>query len=449
MSIFVFLGPTLAVEHAQRELPAATFLPPARRGDLLRVVVDHEPAAIGLIDGLFDSVPAVVHKEILFALSEGVQVFGSSSMGALRAAELWPFGMQGIGRIYENYKSGTWDADDEVAVVHGPASTGFAAASVALANLRLGIEAAETNGVIGSSTAQRLVEAAAGQFYADRSWASLYDLGAQAGLPGPELHALRAFVSAQRPDAKRDDALALLRHLRVLNEGGIARHSPTFDFEATIFWERLVQESPRPGPDGVPGSPSALQRHLQLRPDGHERIRGAALLYVLSRERRRGTYAIDQQQLQAAVNRLRRRNGLVSSDQIREWLAANDTSQEDLATLAELDLTLEELLREAGRSLSAFLELELKRRGEFGDTAAAVAWKERELREAGVASLALQDVGLSFPELMTWYQTVYESVEGSIDGHAKHLGFESVREFLSELLLEHRLAVSQSRPGEG
>ncbi|RUX68847.1 hypothetical protein EN904_03020 [Mesorhizobium sp. M7A.F.Ca.CA.001.07.2.1] len=53
---------------------------------------------IGLIDGLFESGPAVWHKEILFALDAGCRLLGAASMGALRAAECWQFGMIGIGK---------------------------------------------------------------------------------------------------------------------------------------------------------------------------------------------------------------------------------------------------------------------------------------------------------------------------------------------------------------
>ena len=42
--------------------------------------------------GAFASVPAVRHKEILWALSEGIPVIGAASIGALRAAELTAFG---------------------------------------------------------------------------------------------------------------------------------------------------------------------------------------------------------------------------------------------------------------------------------------------------------------------------------------------------------------------
>ena len=38
---------------------------------------------IGIIDGHFGNVPSVWHKEILFALSKGVEVSGAASMGAL------------------------------------------------------------------------------------------------------------------------------------------------------------------------------------------------------------------------------------------------------------------------------------------------------------------------------------------------------------------------------
>ncbi|MEJ0097006.1 MAG: TfuA-like protein [Bauldia sp.] len=45
-------------------------------------------SVIGLVDGVFENVASVWHKEILYALSEGVQVFGAASMGALRAADV-------------------------------------------------------------------------------------------------------------------------------------------------------------------------------------------------------------------------------------------------------------------------------------------------------------------------------------------------------------------------
>ena len=91
-----------------------------RQGELY-VAAHAKPAAIGMVDGYFDGVPAVWHKEVLWALQAGIAVFGASSMGALRAAELHSFGMRGIGRIFEDYRDGRLTDDDEVALLHGPA----------------------------------------------------------------------------------------------------------------------------------------------------------------------------------------------------------------------------------------------------------------------------------------------------------------------------------------
>ena len=127
MSCYVFLGPTLPPVEAA-SLLEAVYLPPVRQGDVLRLVRSARPKAIGIVDGYFRAVPAIWHKEVLFALSQGVHVFGAASMGALRAAELDGFGMVGVGRVYEAYRSGTFEPYiaetfedvDDVAIVMPP-----------------------------------------------------------------------------------------------------------------------------------------------------------------------------------------------------------------------------------------------------------------------------------------------------------------------------------------
>src|SRR6185295_3890747 len=95
VTVVLFTGPTLSPREACQRLEAVC-LPPAAQGDVYRASL-RRPFAIGIIDGYFERVPAVWHKEILWAMSEGIHVFGSASMGALRAAELALFGMIGVG----------------------------------------------------------------------------------------------------------------------------------------------------------------------------------------------------------------------------------------------------------------------------------------------------------------------------------------------------------------
>ena len=69
MTAIVFVGPTL---HAQEIAEAGDFvsLPPVAQGDVYRAALSR-PRAIGIIDGYFSGVPAVWHKEILWAMSRG------------------------------------------------------------------------------------------------------------------------------------------------------------------------------------------------------------------------------------------------------------------------------------------------------------------------------------------------------------------------------------------
>src|SRR3712207_5593379 len=101
MNAVVFLGPTLRVEQA-REILDATYLLPVAAGDVWRALRT-KPDAIGIIDGYFEHTPSVRHKEILLALARGVRVYGASSMGALRACETAPYGMIGVGEVFEAF----------------------------------------------------------------------------------------------------------------------------------------------------------------------------------------------------------------------------------------------------------------------------------------------------------------------------------------------------------
>ena len=231
MSAFVFLGPTMPPAEARKILDAE-ILPPARAGDICALL--HGPrvvAAIGLVDGLFQQTAAVWHKEILFALSRGVPVYGSSSMGALRAAELAAFGMIGVGQVFEAYRSGACEDDDEVAVVHGLAEHGHVPLSDPLVNLRHGLSLACAAGRISEAERDRLAALAKSWFYPERSWKRLFR-------EAPE--GLRDFVERERPDLKRADAEELLRRMREDGERGWPKPAATFDFEPTKYWQALV-----------------------------------------------------------------------------------------------------------------------------------------------------------------------------------------------------------------
>jgi hypothetical protein len=242
MEICVFLGPTLPVAEAQAILPAR-YLPPVARGDVYGVTMRYNPDVIAIVDGMFTQKPSVWHKEILFALSKGVHVFGSSSMGALRAAELCHFGMEGVGRIFKAYQHGVYEDDDEVTVAHLSEADGFRATSDAMVNLREGLHWACAAGVISPETQRHLTQLAKNLFYTRRSWAALYHLGRQGGIPPVELAKLAEFVDRERPDLKREDAIELLCHLEQASRKELPRRVPDFCFERTFHWCEVIENS--------------------------------------------------------------------------------------------------------------------------------------------------------------------------------------------------------------
>ncbi|HBL26587.1 MAG TPA: hypothetical protein DD490_07115, partial [Acidobacteria bacterium] len=133
--VLVFAGPTLAGPPQLALPPGFALRPPARRGDVLEALAGN-PETLVLLDGYYYTVPAVTHKEILYALDAGVRVIGAASLGALRAVELEAFGMLGVGRVFADFRDGRLDGDDEVALLHAPAEQGYRPLTVALVEVR-------------------------------------------------------------------------------------------------------------------------------------------------------------------------------------------------------------------------------------------------------------------------------------------------------------------------
>jgi hypothetical protein len=209
--VVVFLGPSLERQAAEAELRAC-ILPPAKRGDVSLAVVSGA-RIITLIDGVFFQDNAVGHREILDALAQGVRVIGSSSMGALRAAELDVLGMEGVGTVYALFRDGVLVSDDEVALVFDPASG--TALSEPLVNIRCTLKKAVKEKVISPEAASVILGAAAALYFPDRSWEQILETAGSC-LPAPVIRDLAAFVGSSAVDQKRDDALAALRRTREL-----------------------------------------------------------------------------------------------------------------------------------------------------------------------------------------------------------------------------------------
>jgi hypothetical protein len=241
MNVFIFLGPTLSTADARQYLEA-TYLPPVQQGDIIRLL-DRTPHVIGIVDGLFELVPSVWHKEILLALSKGVYVYGAASMGALRAAELARFGMVGIGQIYESYVSGEIEDDDEVVVRHGDKESGFIRVSEAMVDIRDTFHQATRCGIVSAETTDLLIHLAKSLPYHERHYSTIFNIARERLGHYEGANALSAFVKSKRATLKQRDTIALLERIRSLVKSSPPPFEASYHVEYTIFLDTLIKQA--------------------------------------------------------------------------------------------------------------------------------------------------------------------------------------------------------------
>lgn len=227
----LFAGPSLW--GASYDRSGLDVRPPARQGDIYRAVL-HGADAIGLVDGVFGFVPSVWHKEILFALKSGVRVLGAASLGALRAAECAPFGMEVVGPIARSYQLGTRTEDADVCLVHAPAELDFMPLTEPLVDVEATVAAMRAAGLAGPGEAEALLVAARSIYFADRT---VETITAMAGL-----HELAPVYRKARVGAKTADALLLVEGLRALPPGRQA--PPDWEFVPSDPWRHYLAGQP-------------------------------------------------------------------------------------------------------------------------------------------------------------------------------------------------------------
>ncbi|MGO7543275.1 YcaO-like family protein [Rhizobium ruizarguesonis] len=194
----VFLGPSLRQADARRIL-SADYRPPVKRGNL-----DDLPsgAVVGIIDGVFEQDLAVSPAEVRRAVERGLAVFGGSSMGALRAAEV-P-GVAGIGHVYSWYRDGVISRDDEVALLFDPVR--HQPLTVPTVNVRYATDRLLRAGTIEREIAEMIVRSAERMSFKDRTYRRI--LAAAGLLDRPDSNDLIAMLSAH--DIKANDAQDVL-----------------------------------------------------------------------------------------------------------------------------------------------------------------------------------------------------------------------------------------------
>ena len=330
MKAVIFLGPSLPPDEARKILDAV-YLPPVQQGTMLTATVNHRPDVIGIIDGVFLQSLSVWHKEILYALEQGIKVYGASSMGALRAAETAAFGMIGVGEIYRQYASGELQDDDEVALAHSSEAEGYRKLSEPMVNIRATFAAAEAAGVIDVGQRSKLNEIAKRIYFAQRTFPAILEAAADEGLSADLCARLSLFVKTNYVDQKRSDAIELLEAVKRLGttapEVRDDKGERNFEFIRSSFLETLYNRDRQVVHNGVSLPLESISNYVALHAPDFDTLNFNALnrgvVYAFSEVL--GIVASDAE-IDGECARFRKKHDLDSEEALSAWLEENHFS---------------------------------------------------------------------------------------------------------------------------
>lgn len=170
---YIFVGPTLHRGLAAKltfDLDDFVLLPPAKRGDIQRLLGSGAtPGVVAVVDGYFHLHNlAIGHAELRMAIAAGWQVWGLSSMGAIRAAEMRDLGMRGFGAVYRCYVDDPRFRDDEVALLHQP-DPPYRTFSEPLVHIRAWLDAMVAAGDLAADRRGELIATLMPMWFGDRT----------------------------------------------------------------------------------------------------------------------------------------------------------------------------------------------------------------------------------------------------------------------------------------
>jgi len=208
-NIVIYTGLSICFDEAKSILDA-DYQPPIKRGDIDNLLNNRDDMEIiGIIDGVFHQSPAVSHKEILRALKDNITVVGGASMGALRACELYPYGMIGIGNIFEDYKNGTIESDDDVAVSLDP--TTYEQLSDSWINMKYNFNKAQKDNILSQEDVDNLLATSKDIYYPKRSFEYVIK---KSELTEYKKTELTKYLDKNKFDIKHDDAKAVIEYIK-------------------------------------------------------------------------------------------------------------------------------------------------------------------------------------------------------------------------------------------
>jgi hypothetical protein len=386
-------------------------------------------------------------------MNEGIHIFGSASMGALRAAELAQFGMVGIGTIFEAFRDGCVEDDDEVAVAHAGAEYSYHPSSVAMVDIRATLSAALAANVISPSTFDTLVHIAKALFYPERSYESILYCGAEHHLPTREVDCFRHWVKDSQVHQKREDAKAMLRVMREQLMQPLVPQRVRYAFEYTENWELARWLAGKVQIDYSRDRVETmfldqLLDELRLQRYAYARVHeGAMARALMLDESWRIGVAPSLDTVDRVGETFRRERGLSTTDALHSWLQENELSYDEFMLLMDDEARITCLNKFARIEAASHIPDYLRTIGNYAHLANRARNKQKTLERLGFSNPTLADTGLAEDELLRWYFEDHLGcpVDRDIARFSRLAGFDSLTSLFRAVLREYCYLAQEGR----
>jgi YcaO-like protein with predicted kinase domain len=212
----VFAGGSLSREDAPHD-EDLVWCGPVEQGDMLAAVLDGFETIL-IIDGYFYTKFPCTTFEVMVALEQGINVFGSSSIGALRAVELDRYVMVGVGEVYRYLKEQPIKPYHVVAQTYDERDH---ALTTPLIEILYFLECAEAEAIVTHAQRQALNEVAGAIHFTFLSFEAFFRrVQTDANLAGRLATDLRAYRDAEGADRfnikQRDAHLLVTTYAKLL-----------------------------------------------------------------------------------------------------------------------------------------------------------------------------------------------------------------------------------------
>jgi hypothetical protein len=211
LKLRIHSGLSVSRQEAAQRLPAAEIHRPIQRGDIAQAMRDGVHV-VGIIDGEFQQARAVSPSELMDALRSGMRVYGSSSIGALRAVELERYGMIGVGAVFDLVKEMFGFRDDFVATTFASEGSEVRGDGLTFAGFFVNARQLVASGALSDPAAGELCEHYARLHFTQRNEAA-FEHALRSAAPGGHglVEGMKQVFAAGNP--LRDDGLALLSRI--------------------------------------------------------------------------------------------------------------------------------------------------------------------------------------------------------------------------------------------